>query len=322
MPAVLRPALRCVTGRTPTRVFDLLRSISFCRLRTRFRSPTCDALKILSRKRRTSSSTGRQEIASQSRSPSCSPFTSAISRSVSNLSARAGVAIVVSPKTHLAHVSNPRGSASRRYPASYPSPPPEGERHLPGSVSCCLSAAGISFLGHPVSRPGVRPSSRSAHRTTRSGPGRGFHVPHAQDPAGEGAAYTPGGGVHTAGEVLRSPPAASQRPALHPGRASIYPGLTLTRCHRRFTHVHPSGLPLTCRPRMEQGPLRLLPRGFAPRRYQRRTPGWGRAIEHLPGLRHQRHRRPPTQRATCACDLVSHHPEGAFLSGSIRSQQP
>jgi len=59
-----------------------------------------------------------------------------------------------------------------------------------------------------------------------------------------------------------------------------------------------------------------LPRGFAPRRYQRRTPGWGRAIEHLPGLRHQRHRRPPTQRATCACDLVSHHLEGAFLPGS------
>ncbi len=125
-----------------------------------------------------------------------------------------------------------------------------------------------------------------------------------------------GGGVHTAGEVLRPPPAASQRPALYPGRASTYPGVTLTRCHRRFTHVHPSGLPLTCRPRMEQGPLRLLPRGFAPRRYQRRTPGWGRAIEHLPGLRHQRHRRPPTQRATCACDLVSHHLEGAFLPGS------
>ncbi len=40
MPAVLRPALRCVTRRTLTSVFDRLRSISFCRLRTRFRS-TC-----------------------------------------------------------------------------------------------------------------------------------------------------------------------------------------------------------------------------------------------------------------------------------------
>jgi hypothetical protein len=78
----------------------------------------------------------------------------------------------------------------------------------------------------------------------------------------------------------RPPPAASQRPALHPGPASIFPGLTLTRCRRRFTHVRPSSLPLTCRPRMERGPLRLLPRGFAPRRCQRRTPGWGRADEH------------------------------------------
>ena len=34
MPAVLRPALRCVTCRTLTSVFDRDRSISFCRLRT------------------------------------------------------------------------------------------------------------------------------------------------------------------------------------------------------------------------------------------------------------------------------------------------
>jgi len=83
MPAVLRPALRCVTRRTLTSVFDRLRSISFCRLRTRFRSPSCDALKIRRRSRRTSSSTGRHKIASQSKSSSRGPFTSP----VSNLSA-------------------------------------------------------------------------------------------------------------------------------------------------------------------------------------------------------------------------------------------
>ena len=47
MPAVLRPALRCVTCRTLTSVFDQLRSISFCRLLTFGQSPSCVALKIL-----------------------------------------------------------------------------------------------------------------------------------------------------------------------------------------------------------------------------------------------------------------------------------
>ncbi len=61
---------------------------------------------------------------------------------------------------------------------------------MPATVSCCLSATGISFLGHPVPAPGFivladRPTK------TRLGPRRGFHVPHAQDPTGQGAAYTP-----------------------------------------------------------------------------------------------------------------------------------
>ena len=37
-------------------------------------------------------------------------------------------------------------------------------------------------------------------------------------------------------------------------------GLNVTRHHRGFTGVHPSGLPLACGPRAEQGPL-----GFSPR---------------------------------------------------------
>ena len=53
----MRPALCCVTRRTLTSVFDLLRSINFCRLRIRLKSPACDALKILYRSRRTTSST-------------------------------------------------------------------------------------------------------------------------------------------------------------------------------------------------------------------------------------------------------------------------
>ena len=59
-PAVMRPALRSVTRRTLKSVFARDRSINFCRLRTFFRSPAFDAVKIRCRNRRTSSSTRRQ----------------------------------------------------------------------------------------------------------------------------------------------------------------------------------------------------------------------------------------------------------------------
>jgi hypothetical protein len=47
-------------------------------------------------------------------------------------------------------------------------------------VSCCLSAAGLRFLGI-LSRPGLAPLLRPAYRAARKrhGPERGFHVPHA-----------------------------------------------------------------------------------------------------------------------------------------------
>ena len=52
-PAVTRPALRCVTWRTLTSVFDQDRSIIFCKDRTCAQSCSCVALKILRRSRRT-----------------------------------------------------------------------------------------------------------------------------------------------------------------------------------------------------------------------------------------------------------------------------
>jgi hypothetical protein len=65
-------------------------------------------------------------------------------------------------------------------------------------VSCCLSAAGIRFLGI-LSRLGIPPLLRSAYRASRRGPERGFHVPHAQDAAGAGRPLYPGdGGAFTA----------------------------------------------------------------------------------------------------------------------------
>jgi hypothetical protein len=56
IPAVLRPALRCVTCRTLTNVLARLRNISFCRFLTRGQFWSCAAVKIRCRSRRTYSS--------------------------------------------------------------------------------------------------------------------------------------------------------------------------------------------------------------------------------------------------------------------------
>lgn len=71
-------------------------------------------------------------------------------------------------------------------------------------------------------------------------------------------------------------PAASPAPRYHIPPA----GLTITRHQRGFTCVHPSGLPLRLWPPDGTDALGLDHLSFAPRRYQRRTSGWGQAIEH------------------------------------------
>lgn len=99
---------------------------------------------------------------------------------------------------------------------------------------------------------------------------------------------------------------------LHPGTATIYPGLTLTRCHQRFTHVHPSGLPLTCGPRMDQGPLRLSPELRTPPLPAAHVRGGDRATNTYPGYVIDTPPPTSTQRATYTCDLVSHALEVPF----------
>ena len=79
IPAVLRPALRCVTCRTLTSVLARLRSMSFCRFLTLGQSCSCAAVKIRCRSRRTCSSCARQSILSHRtgalRGWSSGPFT-------------------------------------------------------------------------------------------------------------------------------------------------------------------------------------------------------------------------------------------------------
>jgi hypothetical protein len=67
------------------------------------------------------------------------------------------------------------------------------------------------------------------------------------------------GGVLPAG--LHYPAGACRFPTASPTPRCGYPSAEsiVTRHHQGFTHVHPSGLPLTCSPRMERGPSGLNP---------------------------------------------------------------
>jgi hypothetical protein len=76
------------------------------------------------------------------------------------------------------------------------------------------------------------------------GPRRGCHVPHETATTGMGALCTPGTVVRSRpAKFPRPAPAASQRPV--PISHCINPsaGVLMTRRHRGFTCVHPSGLP-------------------------------------------------------------------------------
>jgi hypothetical protein len=298
-PAVLRPALTSVTRRTLNNAFARERSISFCRLRTFFRSPALLAVKIRCRSRRTSSPACRQSTASQSRTSSSGPFT----MMVSNLPIGSGVSV------HLVVTGSPDprqlpfGPGNRPYPASY------AETIRRRCQSCgpgFLLPFGYrhSLLGSSCARWGIEPSSRPAYRPPPvTGPQRGCRVAHEQAATGQGALFIPGTVVRSRPAItFRPAPAALPRPVPtapleHPiGRGHFHE--TSARVHA----IHPSpqarlatgprpGTPLT-------GSRRSSPRlrppdgtraasasapGFAPRGYPRRTPERRRAITHWPG---------------------------------------
>jgi hypothetical protein len=149
MPAVLRPAVRSVTRRTLTRALARDRSINFCKWRTFFRSRACDAVKMRWCRRRTWSSTSGQLT-----DP---PVEHVVLGSVRHL---------VEPLWRLTWPSV-RVPSSIVYLTGSPDPRqhPLGSGHLPVSgqlcgtagegatmvsrVSCCLSATGVGFSGHP-----------------------------------------------------------------------------------------------------------------------------------------------------------------------------
>ena len=283
MPAVLRPALSSVTRRTLTSVLARDRSINFCKLRTFFRSPALLAVKIRCLKRCTSRSTARHETASQSTGPPVGPFTSAEIASVSNLPSR----FQRSYQVCLTGSPGPRqlpcrpGIASRIRPVMREI---AGGQRLAFPVSCCLSAAGVRFLDHPVPL-GISaflavglPGSASCC----PGPQPGFPCSARMRYDRGGCSLCPGGdGVLPARRACpdRHPPLSSGQP-LHPARP--FPprrGSAVTRRQRELSVIHPSGLPLARDPWMGPGPAGFPP-GSAPCRYQQRTPGRGPIIGH------------------------------------------
>jgi hypothetical protein len=120
--------------------------------------------------------------------------------------------------------------------------------------------SGLGFLGHPVPAEEFRlPHGRPTEHSCEFGPRRGFHVPLARDASGLGAPFAPGRWCSPGRSLLsgRHLPILTASPA--PQRILPSPGFDITRHHRGFTHVRPSGLPLTCNLRMERRSSDLNP---------------------------------------------------------------
>ena len=116
--------------------------------------------------------------------------------SVSNLPFGASVSTNDTSKAHQAHVSS---LSCQAFACIRPVIRDGRRRHSPVvPVSCCLSAAGIRFLGLPVPAAGFRLSrDRPTHHRTVLGPRRGFHVPHERDTGGFGCPLYSGATVLT-----------------------------------------------------------------------------------------------------------------------------
>ena len=179
---------------------------------------------------------------------------------------------------------------------------------MPSRFPVAFRPTGIRFLVI-LSRQGVEPSSRSADQTDGLDPDgvSTFHT-HETRPGWVPSRPRDGGALPTGGESpvgTRRFSTASPQP-LHctPSRGAQHNGAS-SRIHG-CSPVRSFPLPVT--PGWRGSPW-ASPRSFAPRRYQRRTSGRGRALSTGPGLRCQHHLSALLPaRPLKACDLVSHFP--------------
>jgi hypothetical protein len=175
-------------------------------------------------------------------------------------------------------------------------------------VSRCLSATGIRFsvilfppgswalltVGLPDLSPD--PDGVTAFRTHEQRPARA-----PSDPGDDGA--HPDRGDYRSGACRF----AAASPCTLPHFPST--GISHNEASTRVQAIRPSGLPLACGRPDGTGRPWALPPGFAPRRpgAERRTPGWGQAIEHGPGTTAQLTSADlQSDSSLNACDLVSH----------------
>jgi hypothetical protein len=123
----------------------------------------------------------------------------------------------------------------------------------------------------------------------------GFHVSHLRDTTGVGAPSTPGRRCSPRPDAVpgrRLPPRNGQ--SLHPAPASHQRGSAITGHQRGFTRFTRPVCPSPVAPGWDGRPSGF-PLCSAPRRYQQRTTGRGRAVSTRPELR-CRHRRPSNLR--------------------------
>ena len=153
-------------------------------------------------------------------------------------------------------------------------------------------------FGLPHSRPTGQQRCRISTGFTRS--------TRARNDRGGRPLYPGDGGVlPVEGSLINRHLPLPSGQSLHPAGTSHRRDPNVTRHHRGFTHVHPSGLPLACDPRMGLGPW-ASSLSFAPRRCRRRTSGRGQAMDtgQELHLRHQSNLQ--SVRPLISCDLVSH----------------
>jgi hypothetical protein len=198
------------------------------------------------------------------------PFTE-----VSNLSLGSGICICFASKAHLP-TSAPlfRAGHTARYPASYPPTIREEFPVLRSAVSCCLSAAGLRFLGtlsHQTEfrPPHGRPTATGIQtRTPAADPGRVYTFHTYEIQTGPGALSTPRMTVfanHRKVRGRRLPPLNGR--SLSPRNCYPTRDVLFSRHQQEFPGSRPIPVfPLVCGHHGWIGSPWTFPRCFAPDR--------------------------------------------------------
>lgn len=187
-PAVLRPALSCVTRRTETSTFARDRNIRRCRLRTRLWFASFAAVKIRCLSARTSASTFDQTMSGhQSKRSSAGLFAEASNIPRSSLRIRTF-------RSRLTWLTSARFpvQADARYPGGYRSGGCLEGQPRAGAFPSAFRRPGVRFLSHPVpatpisvplrARPPALPARDgvSVFHTLQTRPGRVPSIPRGR----------------------------------------------------------------------------------------------------------------------------------------------